>query len=65
MSKKLDTGAIGSCTNKTEGLFGIGGDGMVDEIPIKLEIAQKGSKKIAVMSGCCTNKNKSSFWYRR
>lgn len=39
MSTKLDVRAFGSCKDKTEGLFGISVEGIVDEIPVSSEIA--------------------------
>jgi hypothetical protein len=63
MSTELEARAIGSCTDKTEGLFGIGGERMVDEILVTLEIAQKSLKKIDAMSRCCIDKNERIFWF--
>lgn len=58
---ELDVRAFGSCTDKTKGLFGIGGKGIVDEILVGSKFAQKRLKQILAMFGCCTDTNEGFF----
>lgn len=60
-SMELDAEAFGFCTDKTEGFFGIAGEGIVDEISVSAEIAHKRLKEIVAMFGCCKDKKEGFF----